>query len=107
MKEQEIIEGNKLIAKFMGGLIHARNATKIWVRFDDKDFVRLSTLKYNKNWNSLMPVIEKLNTSIPNLDKSIYVLEQKDCFWDLKITSDINIVYKAVVEFIKWYNENK
>ena len=95
MREHEIIEYNKLIAEF----IQIRNATKICVR--------LSTLKYHKNWNLLMPVVEKLNTLIYDSDKSIYILEQKDCFWDLKITSDINIVYKAVVEFIKWYNENK
>lgn len=63
--------------------------------------------KYHKDWNWLMPVVEKINNDISNYHKSIYILEQKDCFWDLKIISTKETVFKAVVDFIKWYNENK
>lgn len=99
MTEQEIIDGNKLIKQFES------DNQNIW----NSEYFNESALNagYDNDWNLLMPVVEKLSTLITDLDKSIYILEQKDCFWELKITSDINVVYKAVAEFLKYYNKNQ
>ena len=60
----------------------------------------LSELEYHTSWDWLMPVVEKIKDLgySQELDKIDNVLT---C--DLRINS----LYKAVVEFIKWYNENK
>lgn len=69
MTKQRIIEGNRLIAKFMGG---------VWVTDKPYSFIKeywLNTqannnkqlaqdydLKYHKKWNWLMPVVEKIES---------------------------------------------
>lgn len=81
-------------------------------------------LAYHSDWSYLMPVVEKIETDTPfsnNLYKAIgytVIIDGKSC----KIEEDsytpivhiidnesekINIVYRAVVEFIKWYNKKK
>lgn len=100
------IENNKLIADFMN---HPDLGTK-------GDF---SYLKYHTSWDWLMPVVEKIENILLSTDNSfnvtigcgIYCTIQ-DAYGEL---IDINTceptkieaTYKAVVEFIKWYNKNK
>jgi hypothetical protein len=77
--------------------------------------------KYHREWNWLMPVVEKientwinggrpvcntqsnrvqiyLTTGYQNTDFASEVYEEQ---------TKIKSVYKGVLEFIKWYNENK
>ncbi len=60
-----------------------------------------SELKYHTDWNWLMEVIKKCR------EKS----NDEDSYWEAIYYSladlDIDNVYIAVVEFIKWYNENE
>ena len=71
---------NKLIAEFMG------------IEFEHVDTYQLP---YNKDWNWLMPVAEKCLTTG---DRQHFVIN------DALLTCNIDEVYKAVVEFIKQYN---
>jgi len=87
---------NKLIAEFMG-------VEYTDFRHDD----------YDTSWGWLMPVAEKIQ------DMRDYMVRITKCHCDiLKLRSNKTIVmehgestqkavYKAVVEFIKWYNKNK
>lgn len=70
MKKEEIIEGNKLIAEFMGW--------ELWesifdgfgfnvdpeiipdARNDHSNFHKINDLRFNSSWDWLMPVIEKI-----------------------------------------------
>jgi hypothetical protein len=105
-KTQEILSNNALIAEFMGmpesnnGLFS--NVSKTY---------RPSELKYHESWDWLMPVVEKIESVIP--DDSVVTIANNDCTipfladeFDIEITgtSKIDAVYKAVVLAIKWYN---
>lgn len=120
------LEGNKLIAEFMGGKHIPATGRSIEVfEFNDQnlrgtftvnenDSGYLTPLSYDKSWDWLMPVVEKIeNLGFEffivenrckvkhNTDKSIEVLSYLEGGTKLEIT------YQTVVEFIKWYNENK
>jgi hypothetical protein len=60
-----------------------------------------SELKFDTDWNWLMPVVKKCREES----------NDEDSYWEAIYYSlvdlDIDSVYNAVVEFIKWYNENK
>lgn len=63
-------------------------------------------LDYHCNWNSLMKVVDKIcDICFTDDGKETYDSEMfyriRDCI------PDINQTYKAVLEFIKLYNENK
>jgi len=82
---------NKLIAEFMGAE---------WHKDFFKDVCIISTsnisYKFDTSWDWLMPVVQKcrLENRLEYFDFVYYALEE----------CDINITYKAVVEFIK--NQN-
>jgi len=108
----KIEESNKLIAEFMD--IHPSQNVGIRERHYDKD------------WNQLMPVVEKI-MSIKNINFDMTIkfgveddyctLRTREKFnkasnwnWDLLVCEQNKgkeTVYKTVVEFIKWYNKNK
>lgn len=150
MKESEILEGNKLIADFMGG-IYSENALA-WgfgdARIEHKELVVRGKLyknlvwaekfekdlKYHSSWDWLMPVVEKIENL--NFCVTIGTSNRKDksqrtyCeigtpeMWNFELTLEdspvpiieideknsntkIINVWLAVVEFIKWWNEQK
>ena len=82
-------ESNKLIAEFMD---YPDLGT-------EGDF---SYLKYHKSWDWLMPVAEKCVCQITDADEEDHLFAQiHDALWAFNIEETHN----AVVEFIKWYNE--
>lgn len=108
MTTQEILEGNKLIADFMGAKrqIEGRDIKKheIWLpthgicRFDTIELGMGKTLHYHKSWDWLIPVIQK----IYNINRSFY-----ESMEDSLPLLDLSHSYNEVVEFIKHYNSNK
>ncbi len=58
-------------------------------------------LKYHKSWDWLMPVVEKCYQC--NHEEGDLHMRLNDAV----LTVNIEEVYKAVVEFINWYNNNK
>jgi hypothetical protein len=70
------------------------------------DPLRIEHLRYHDSWNWLIPVIEKivnlgLTSDIKNCAGQAYKVSHEP------IGNEIPIHYKNVVEFIKWYNQNK
>ena len=123
MQREEVIEGNKLIAEFMGGIyskhaeawglgenVHVhpkpiKHGSKIcegviWAeRFETE-------LKYDTSWDWLIPVIDKITSDYTYQKYKEYTCNMFDDGGIYINTKYIDVTYNNVVEFIKWYNEN-
>ena len=113
----DTIESNKLIAEFMGiKLLNTYGQyafPKSLPQFKHSDHsewcnetkdnlhypLSASLMDYHNSWDWLMPVIEKI------LKTKTYGEMRHKVFMSIK--PDINHTYKAVVEFIKYYNKQK
>lgn|ERR1035437_6933497 len=109
MKEV-IVEGNKLIAKFMGWVIDDSFPDKGRVYRSPKGNIELdTTFKYDKDWNWLMPVVEKIEKEngvkmfLHPVGCEIYVFGKE--ISNNNSDTKIKATWLSVVEFIKWYNE--
>lgn len=106
---------NELIAEFMGYkkdssglyLIHSHAVGRLSSLFSPDH------LAYNTSWDWLMPVCQKISSLKPitiykNGTESItdWINKQRKMRQGA-IQFDIIICFSGVVEFIKWYNENK
>jgi hypothetical protein len=63
-----------------------------------------NNLRYHSSWDWLMPVLKKIDESEVELN------EDSNLIGDIThglVSIDIQMTFEAVIEFIKWYNENK
>ena len=97
------MKNNKLIAEFME--LEYSPKDKRWDDWFDKDGNRITfgvriPLLYHTSWDWLMPVVNKCMQTGDNTD-------EWDALYDALSTVNKTNIYKAVVEFIKQYNQNK
>lgn len=117
MTNKEIIEGNKLIAEFMG--LEKREATAVVYeryKWTDNHLYPVQVLQFDKSWDWLMPVVEKINDieccvlDINSRDTFIRYIRPNLMYQVLlertNAQSKIENSWQAIVDFIKWYNEN-
>ena len=107
-------ENNKLIAEFMGYEIKTYS-TPISDIITPYGQISEDKLKFHSNWDWLMAVVEKIESL--GYSFSIHLNWVKICpkgkpnVYIVKYgigNTKIEATYKAVLEFIKWYNnENK
>jgi len=121
MTQEEILEGNKLIAEFMGG--QSKEKCSPWIRgyiseeeinFQEEDYPenphdgscwKFSELKYHSSWDWLIPCINKIYQS-----NEYYKWKDASGQFENEVfinTKFIEVTWSAVVEFIKWYNKHK
>tara|TARA_R100001440_G_scaffold39562_2_gene59056 strand:- start:12161 stop:12520 length:360 start_codon:yes stop_codon:yes gene_type:complete len=112
-------ENNKMIAEFMG-----MQQTDIgW--YDNEETLQLRNntfdeLQYHKEWNWLMPVVEKINNILDDDDEFVYSVnihpskvtiyyENYDRIFvsNEHGSTTREMLYNAVVEFINQYNKNE
>lgn len=95
-------DNNRLIAEFTGMTCHHNDSNVfIFNTENGNDIVSIEDLKYDTDWNLLMPVIEKILDISLNLDTMEMYYNITDSIPNIEQT------HKEVVEFIKWYkNEN-
>ena len=89
-------ENNKLIAEFMG----CTEDFDLITHTSDKWWSDPKTHKYHTEWDWLMPVVQKIKNT-PTYGSTDGV--------DFVLTCDLTKenLYESVVEFIKYYNEEK
>jgi hypothetical protein len=96
----EIETGNRLIAEFMG-----------WIHHEDPqyDAYEMSNLKYHSSLDSLMPVIEKVETLgykvvLASYQAQVYDNNDRKMIIDADFSSKfLENAYGAVVGFITYY----
>lgn len=115
MTDQEIIEGNKLIAEFMGEKNIRIHESNVWMDENPVTHNPPNSVhaRYDTSWDWLMPVVEK----IESLDDGYEVIIRRtSCSIMYDQETKVSLVYcpnkmlsvwSAVIKFIKWYNQNK
>ena len=106
-----IMEGNTLIAEFLGaepcgiewdlwGCIPLNDLFKDYDAedLDVQHFFSAKEMKFHESWDWIKPAIDKIATS-----------GAEDYFGDplsnCSLYSEIELVYQSVIEFINWYNK--
>lgn len=124
--EKELIEDIKLIAKFMK---FVNSAPYYHVLINEmEELLPPEFMKFHSSWDWFMPVKEKIVSlgfvfklvSTPTISGRWIihtVTISKDSLSDITICKiesdyangekDISVAFKAIVEFIKWYNSQK
>lgn len=112
MMKSEILQGNSIIALFMGAklgnggtksdpvytsvpITHSNGETRKWT-------TNLKDLRYHTSWDWLMPVIDEIS-------KVCKPYSEAHFYWnntiDIRIFREtIEVTYAEIVKFIKWYN---
>ena len=104
--EQIIIDGNKVVAKYMGISID---------EYDDHEFYYNKDLQYNSDWNLIMPVVQKINSTHKNAIAGrdlLYTLSYllSGGYWKNNtkklphLSMSCESVWLRCVEYIKTYN---
>lgn len=124
MTNEEIINGNKLIAEFMGyeKTIYSDvfNGDLYALDVSNGEIYTISQMQYHASWDWIMPVVEKIEQKgcIVEISYSLVCMCRICVIWEkhekaFNIINDNNgglepiiAIYKSVVEFIKWYNRN-
>ena len=108
-------ENNKIIAEFMGAY---QDDKGYWGFTNTKERHRwhtdrfLDATYYDTDWNWLMGVVGKIeemadwSLELLTTDKKEYQMLIPLSNTNIIVEMKIEAVYKACVEFIKWYNEN-
>ena len=103
MNKQEILEGNKLIAEFMGEKYHETGSMSQSSR-TVKYVPHISELKFYSSWDWLMPVVREIwELDCEHEKQDEHFIEMQNC---LPLV-ELNSAYTSCVKFIKWYNKNK
>jgi hypothetical protein len=121
-------EDNILIAKFMEWRLHEgfnyitphfQNYVSVGNGLCQTPVHRFEELEFHKSWDWLMPVVERIEeTNFVKITRGFCGINETKtstfnawASYRIKVQtkgeSKIEIVYKTVVEFIKWYNKQK
>tara|TARA_R100001443_G_scaffold105969_1_gene115197 strand:+ start:518 stop:883 length:366 start_codon:yes stop_codon:yes gene_type:complete len=101
-KQHDIDMGNILIAEFM------QKGSEGFGLYDyNGKHYKLYELKYHTDWNWLMPVVDKIKSISGKLPTHIGNIPN-DEDWESNnfLSTNIEETYRAVIEFIKDYNQN-
>lgn len=127
MTHEKIIEGNKLIALFMGAKISPRNKKHILLTEDEIVYHleaerEMFALKYHSSWDWIMPVWIKIMTWgvaeygvywTQEITESIVKIQvaksdKPKCAWIVSRNGlEIREVYEVILQFITWHNSQQ
>jgi hypothetical protein len=121
MTEEEIIDGNKLIAEFMGYYLREnfRGRSFWWHSADSKTWGKgtwtpafeLEHECYHEDWNWLIPVWSKINSDlyidmdkVHNFNQETHIPQQ---FADSIVDNNPQRGFEVVLQAIEWSNQYK
>ena len=88
------MNGNKLIAEFMG--YEVKHGKCYSPKYNDGT---IAPMQFDRSWDWLMPVVQKCFDAQEPTEGQHYFINES------LLTMDIEVVYDRVVEFIKEYND--
>ena len=101
----EVIEGNILIATFMGGRRLVSNDFYTYWGPDGFEHESGEFLKYHTKWSWIMPVCIKIRAHFINLqEKQLYVGKHARAYAELQLSllsMDKKALHKSAIEYIK------
>lgn len=106
------IENNKLIAIFMGFVLSGFQRSMLFNSETREEFSP-AELKYHKSWDSLMPVIEKIEIlgytfekNYQRIDKDwqILIVKGNDILFQEFNADSLKATYVILINFIEWHN---
>jgi len=122
----DIHEGNKMIAEFLGyetdelaeedepiryfvndQLICTADSVDYWETSENDwtSWCYPEDMKFHTSWDWLMPVCHKIaKINATEIEKNDVLSMPQWEFGSIGLESSIEVVYKAAVKFIKWYN---
>lgn len=113
---------NELIAEFMGILFdESGQCTDLEQKYSWRpgvyDPLRIEHLQYNSSWHWLIPVVEKIenmivqveiHTAYTNINGEINGIKYNhDSCFEAQEETKLIVTYRAVLRFIKWYVKQK
>lgn len=99
MSTENTIENNKLLAEFMGYKLHPEIAKDIYINSELKDQMYIGQMLYNREWNWIMQVVEKIETTSYNVPQKFQRGFMKNT---LTATGTIYSDYDDRKEFLGW-----
>ena len=108
MEPEKIIENNILIVEFMGGGYTDKIKPFYDSRYVETEYgvENIKDVKYHKDWNWLMPVVEKIETlgyCFTIGTKYAWIRKSKinsDIFIRKESDTKFSAIYQAIIEFI-------
>lgn len=107
MKQEKIIQGNKLIAEFMGNRFKPKSKWYNIFGYRCDVFINrrgvafpLHAMRYHSSWDWIIPVIHLISTKYKIAYRGSNIQKQLATF-------NVFLVFGAVVEFIQWYNKRE
>lgn len=110
MTQEQIIEGNKLIAEFMGVKMHNETHIEVVTNAFGTGTSTIHPIEYHSSFDWLMPVVDKIRDmhEINGIAIEEADLESADChLLSLTIFASLDTVFHEVVQFITWFNTQK
>lgn len=106
-----IEDNNKLIAEFMG-LVRSSVVDRYWTEKNSEGIGvgQLKELRYDTDWNWLMKVVDRINAlnNVLSINENyVYITnnERSEVLVDVVAGDMLEATYRAVVEFINYYNK--
>jgi hypothetical protein len=113
--QSQISENNKMIAEFMGLEFYEPHNT--WLK---NGILYSKVLKYNTDWNWLMPVIDEIEKLGFEFTIKRFSVQIETTSWSGKWMKNVEysktlvcagnrveLIFSAIIQFLEWYNENK
>lgn len=103
--KQETIDGNRLIAEFMGWQSnkYPHLPKKVHQVLDGQEIgVRVENLEYHSSWDWLMPVVKRINETAPHFTKESKSIVE-NIYREVNAV-EIQLAFSWVLEYIQWYN---